>query len=338
MSDKTTITVGDNNFTDQRLDPVTNPEASVTNVTNATALQLDSNGNLIQNPQGDGTNFNLIQGTDGNGGKVSDVNVTGSTVVADLTLAQGPDNNIDQCNAAIEIMNRITNLKSNVNIGNLSDYEELFAKINQYTEENHNVALNIPEVQKLKDFSNNISNLGTLFNSLQIHINNSQNLDASLVITDITDSLTKIYNAIMAIENFKIAISETTKVSVPKCLVDVTAKLVDVNAKIGSFMDNIDYFTADPTTTTEEQKQKYGLTEQSKEDLIKVQKAMDFLDELYSQGASIAFKNDGTITSLVDQLNKFSDPTLNNRITTNITKFRNIMNKYPNIRLRRDSN
>lgn len=329
------LTINGNSFVDQQLDPNANPETNITNVTVATGLSLDANGNLVSDPNADTTKANIIKGTDSSGSQVTDINITGSNVVADLTLTQTGNNNTDQCSEAIDIMNKIKNIQT-TNIGNLGDYANLLQKINNYSNENHSVSLNIPEVANLKGFADNISELGALFNTLQIHVNNSQSLDASAVLSSMTDSLTRIYNSIIAIEKFKVSLSETTQVSVPQCLVDVTSNLVNVNSTITNFMGAIDYFTADPSTLTEAQKEQYGLSNQSKTDIIKVEKALDFLDTLYSQGAVIAFQNDQTVTSLAAQLNHFSDPALNSRVSNGISKFKSFLGNYPNIGLPRE--
>lgn len=156
-----------------------------------------------------------------------EVSFTGPVLVQlNNMLVYTDDTTVDNC--CIQINNMISDINaSQFKFGKLEDYQELITEVNTYTTnlDAAKIHLDIDNVKYLENYAANIQSMTSLFGQLVVQMNSTSLVDSESLCQRIKMALTTIYDGLISLKAFKLAIGQQNLLRISQCILSMSSKL-----------------------------------------------------------------------------------------------------------------
>ena len=155
-----------------------------------------------------------------------EVSFSGPILVQLNNMLVYTDPTVDNC--CIQINNMISDINSSqFKFGKLDDYQQLITEVNTYTNnlDAAKIHLDIENVQYLENYAANIQSMTSLFGQLVVQMNSTSLVDSESLCQRIKMALTTIYDGLMSLKAFKLAIGQQNLLRISQCILSMSSKL-----------------------------------------------------------------------------------------------------------------
>lgn len=199
--------------------------------------------------------------------------------------------------------------------GTIDDYAELFDAASRIANESKHMQLDV-EIDGFNEFADAADQLGKLFTSFIVKLENVSIIDDMAFLTAIANALKKLWNLSSVFGKFKETILATSKIHLPKSVHDTKVMLEDVVGNVNCAMKYISHFVdasfAAPTEA--------NLSDKEKNIIQQAVTTIDNWNVLCEQGVSIAMANNPDIQYIQSASDQFKTTTQTLTAATNQLK------------------
>lgn len=194
-------------------------------------------------------------------------------------------------------------------VGQLSDYQGLISKINQYTDaiQGQKVDLALDQIAALEGYAGYINQMSSIFGQLMASIETTSLVDATALQVRIKAALKLILDGLRKVQKFKIAITDSRIIGIPECILEMSSTLEKILGESGAldkYERMINFFLSSGMPTSQDIID-FGLSEDDKNAIKAAENLLTkYINDVNADIRSI--KNHESIVNLNVTMEKFN--------------------------------